>query len=115
MRSVRKRGPAWLRATVHFACDVLLPTGFFGPLAGVTLGAMQLTGCGPGAMLQQVRGAVGGGGGRAAPEAPHQPALASALPAVAAAAGDAMAAATSGAVAAVSDAVAAAAVGGLNE
>ncbi|GLI62850.1 hypothetical protein VaNZ11_005400 [Volvox africanus] len=54
--SVRKRGPRWLRGCVHFICDVMLPTGFFGPLLGVTIGVLQTTGLGLGGLIWRRRG-----------------------------------------------------------
>ncbi|GIL60969.1 hypothetical protein Vafri_15764 [Volvox africanus] len=77
-RSVRKRGPRWLRGCVHFICDVMLPTGFFGPLLGVTIGVLQITGVGLGGLIWRRRdggtsagtsgagGSVGSGRGGAA-------------------------------------------------
>ncbi|EFJ45744.1 hypothetical protein VOLCADRAFT_93922 [Volvox carteri f. nagariensis] len=114
-RSVRKRGPRWLRGVVHFLCDVLLPTSFFGPLLGLTAAAVQLTGLGtPGQGLGQGLGLGLGwlrGGGRHLQRpsaAPMPPPLVAALPAVAAAASDAVAATVSATVAAtVTPAVAA--------
>ncbi|KAG2424824.1 hypothetical protein HXX76_014245 [Chlamydomonas incerta] len=114
-RLVRRLGWRPLSATVDGCCDVLLPTSFFGPLLGVTNGTLELAGVsdGPLAVLWLRHfvnlgllfpGRTGGGGGEgsgtgeggghdraaAGSYAATQPALASALPRVAAAAGDAM-------------------------
>ncbi|GIL69036.1 hypothetical protein Vretimale_17348 [Volvox reticuliferus] len=110
-RSVRKRGPSWLRGAVHFICDVMLPTGFFGPFLGVTIGVLQLAGGGLGGLIR-LRGG-GGGGSSAGP--PIQPPMATALPAVAAAASGAVAAtlsATAAPVAAAANALAGSGGGG---
>ncbi|GLC75942.1 hypothetical protein PLESTF_001708600 [Pleodorina starrii] len=95
-RSVRKRGPRWLRGCVHFLCDVMLPTGFFGPLLGITFGALQLTGVSVGGLLlhrigggaggasatgtSSGAGGAGGGGGRRVAGAAQLPILVAPLP-----------------------------------
>ncbi|GFR46817.1 hypothetical protein Agub_g8454 [Astrephomene gubernaculifera] len=102
-----RRLPTWLLGSLDWCLEALLPTGFFGPLLGLTAGVMQMAGVGPlgvGAAYLRLASSA------AVAEAPPvQPPLATALPAVAAAATDAMAAAAGGAVAAASETVATAA------
>ncbi|KAG2487485.1 hypothetical protein HYH03_013905 [Edaphochlamys debaryana] len=102
-RSPRRRW-RWLRASVDYVLDVLLPTGFFGPALGLAAGILQLTGMSIAPWSWHHHSDPSS----PAPGTMPQDPLAAALPAVAAAAGDAVVAAAGGAVAAASEAVVAA-------
>ncbi len=81
-RLLPKRAPHWLRRGVCYGLDVLLPTGFFGPLLGVTGATLQLVHGEPGGRPRGPAGALlsvlmpmpmallgGGGGGEGAEDA----------------------------------------------